>query len=258
MDKLKVALFQIDINWEKKDENLKKISKIFKKINNDIDLIILPEMFTTGFTMNTLENAEDMNGITINWMKQYSKETNSLIIGSIIINENKKYYNRLICSFPDGNMNYYDKKHLFRMSNENKHYTSGNKKLIIEFKGWNMCPMICYDLRFPVWSRNTDSYDLLIYIANWPEKRRDHWIKLLFARAIENQSYVIGLNRIGTDGNGINYSGDSIIINPKGELLNKVITQKEKIIYATLSKKEIIDYKKSFPVYSDADRFRLI
>ena len=259
MDKLKVALFQVDIKWEKQNENLKKYDRLFAQLDAETDLVVLPELFATGFTMNVINQWESTDGNTVNWLIKKAKANNALILGSVIIKENNNYFNRLLAVFPDGDIQYYDKRHLFRMGEEHIHYTTGSKKLFITYKEWKIFPLICYDLRFPVWSRNVNNeYDLMVYIANWPEKRREHWLKLLFARAIENQSYVIGVNRIGKDGRGVGYSGDSIVIDPKGEIISSQLTKKEKIITAILHKEMLIKNRNKFPVYLDADQFKLI
>ena len=255
---LAVTIIQFDIIWENKEQNLKYINNILDNNKTNTDIIILPEMFTTGFTMNVKQLAENMNGDTIKWLNEKSQKLNSVIIGSIIINDNNKYFNRLLCVFPNGNILYYDKRHLFRMGNEQEYYAHGLKKLIIDIKGWKIRPLICYDLRFPVWSRNCNDYDLLIYIANWPSSRNEVWEKLLYARAIENQSYAIGVNRIGKDGMNINYSGNSMIIDPKGNIISQ-INLKENIIFTyTLSKSNLVKFREKFPAYLDADKFKII
>lgn len=258
MNELKITLFQINLKWENKKENLSHISKLFDHLTKPTDIIILPEMFTTGFTINTLQNFEQINGETVNWMKQNAVKLNSLIIGSIIIEDKGQYFNRLICAFPDAKIQYYDKAHLFRMAKENDSFTSGKQKLIINYKNWKICPLICYDLRFPVWSRNANNiYDLLVYIANWPAKRNDQWTKLLFARAIENQAYVAGVNRVGIDGNNIEYAGNSALIHPNGELLKPGFSNKKEILTYTILKNDLENYRNSFPVYLDADDFEI-
>lgn len=259
-DELFTAIVQPDIVWENIEQNIKNYSKTIGKIDSkhpETDLVILPEMFTTGFTMNPTKLAESMNGKTINWMKEISQKQNLAICGSIIINENSNYFNRFIFVKPNGNIQFYDKKHLFSFAGEDKNYTAGKNKILIEYKGWKINPFICYDLRFPVWSRNTDNADLLIYVANWPLKRIAHWEKLLPARAIENQCYTIGVNRVDFDGNNLEYNGKSCIYDPAG---NKIvsITKKQGYAFAALKKNVIIDIRKTLPFGQDGDKFEFV
>ncbi len=256
-NQLKITIIQADIVWEKKEDNLNSFSEKLNQITEPTDIIVLPEMFTTGFSMKTKKLAEDWNGKTIEWLKQKAKEKDSVIVCSLIFSENKKFYNRLVWMNPDGSYQYYDKRHLFRMANEQKYYTAGNTKLIVEFKAWKICPLICYDLRFPVWCRNQNDYDVLIYIANWPEKRIYTWKTLLLARAIENQAYVIAVNRVGKDGNGIIYSGDSAVINPKGYIISKTLPYEESVETLALSKDELNNLRQAYPVKLDADEFEM-
>lgn len=254
---IEVAILQADLIWEDTDANLKKIDYKLDEINKNVDLIVLPEMFSTGFSMSPENISSTMKGKAIEWLKNKALKLSCVITGSIIINENEKYFNRLIWMRPDGSYNHYDKRHLFRMSNEHHHYAAGSSKLIVELVGWRFCPLICYDLRFPVWSRNKNDYDVLIYVANWPESRRHVWSNLLIARALENQSYVIGVNRIGKDGYGASFSGDSVIISPKGEIITSVSPHDEGIAYTALSASELKIFRKAFPVHLDADDFDL-
>jgi omega-amidase len=257
MQDLKITLIQSDLHWESADANLAMFEEKIWKINEQTDLIILPEMFSTGFSMNTKELAEPMNFKTFKWMKQQAAQTKAVVTGSVIIREGEKYFNRLIWMEPDGNFSYYDKRHLFRIANEDKFFNAGDKKIIKEIKGWKICPLICYDLRFPVWSRNiNNSYDVLIYVANWPAARSIAWKTLLQARAIENISYVVGVNRLKEDGKGIYYSGDSVIIDPKGQ---KIIDLKDKegIYTHTLSWEKLDSFRKKFPAYLDGDEFKI-
>ncbi|KAA6440219.1 amidohydrolase [Dyadobacter flavalbus] len=254
---LSAALVQTDIFWEDVTANLAALEEKIAALAEPVDIIVLPEMFNSGFTMNTAV-AEPMGLTTTRWMKQIAMKTNSLIIGSFAVKENGKFYNRLLCVYPDGTYLYNDKRHLFSIGKEHETYTSGNLKLILEWKGWKICPLVCYDLRFPVWSRNrmSDYYDLLIYVANWPAKRSHAWNTLLQARAIENQSYVIGVNRTGTDGNGLEYKGDSAALDYLGEpvcMLSSAET--EKVAY--FSKADLQNYRKAFPALEDADDFSL-
>lgn len=260
MQDLKVTLIQTALHWENKEANLKMFAEKIASIKEQTDIIILPELFSTGFSMKPENLSEQMNGNTHKWMKKIAEEKNCVVTGSIIIEESGNYFNRLIWQKPDGTYEYYDKKHLFRYGNEQEHYTAGNKKLIVEYKGWKICPLICYDLRFPIWSRNTkkNNYDLLIYVANWPEKRIHPWKTLLQARAIENQAFIIGVNRVGEDGNNIVHSGDSAVINPKGEIIsNIIISHEEKIETITLAYQEVKSWRETFPAWMDADDFEM-
>ncbi len=256
---LTITTIQSNLFWEDIEKNLNMFSEKISVINEKTDLIILPEMFTTGFSMSTEKFAEKMDGRTVSWMKEKAKEKNCVVTGSFICTENDKYYNRLVWAKPSGTYSTYDKRHLFSMAEENKYYTAGDKKIMEKINGWKICPLICYDLRFPVWSRNTNKhkYDLLIYVANWPERRSHPWKTLLLARAIENQSYVVGLNRVGNDGNEIYHSGDSAVINAKGEIISSTQPNEEKTETITLSYSELQEFRKQFPVLDDADEFHL-
>ena len=256
MQDLKVALVQADLVWENKKLNLANIEKSIELLPSDVDVIILPEMFNTGFTMNPAPYAENMEGETLKWMKRISHEKNTAVTGSSIITEGNGYYNRLIWMLPDGNYSYYDKKHLFTLAGEQYFYKAGNKRLIVEYKGWKICPMICYDLRFPVWLRNTENYDCLIVVANWPERRISHWEHLLVARAIENQCYVIGVNRVGTDGNDFYYNGSSMLVNPMGKKMLK-ISDLSNVVVATMKYEQITRIRKDLPFLNDRDQFNI-
>jgi omega-amidase len=258
MDHLKITLFQGYLFWENIDKNLQNIKLRLSGIREKTDLIVLPEMFNTGFTMNAEKLAEPMNGKSMQWMHSIAKKYDCVVAGSLIISDKEKYYNRLIWMLPDGTFKQYDKKHLFTLSKEHETYTPGRERLIVELNGWKICPAICYDLRFPVWLRNDRSeYDLLIIIANWPEKRSLHWRTLIPARAVENQSYVIGLNRVGYDGNEVYHSGDSTCIDPGGNVV--YYKRDEEDIYTfTISKEEITRNRNIYPFLEDADHFQLI
>lgn len=258
MNDLKVTLIQTNLAWENKKLNLENFSKLINEINEETDIVVLPEMFSTGFTMKAKELAENFDGETVKWMKEIASEKNIILIGSIIINVRQTYYNRLLVVHPDHNIEYYDKRHLFRMMNEHYTYTPGKQKLISDIKGWKIRPLICYDLRFPVWSRNENDYDVLIYVANWPESRRDAWLTLLMARAMENQCYVIGVNRIGIDGNAINFSGDSVIIDAKGTIISETKPYKESVETIALSIQDLTRVRQNFPANLDADKFNII
>jgi len=268
---MNVTLIQTHLYWEDREKNLSHFSGLINSIKEKTDLIVLPEMFTTGFSMNPEKVAEPSNGETLTWMKKKAQEKECVITGSVAVKENGKYYNRLFWVDPSGNSETYDKRHLFRMAKEDDHYTPGTKKITGRILDWNIRPLVCYDLRFPVWSRNTFKkadhslqeaagsweYDALIYVANWPEVRNYAWKQLLIARAIENQCYVIGLNRIGNDGNSYAHSGDSVIINPRGEIISKTLPHEESIETIYLDKNYLETFRKIFPIGLDADDFML-
>src|SRR6056297_1364249 len=218
MSNLHLTLVQEDLIWEEPDKNLQLFTKKLKELHAKTDLVVLPEMFTTGFSMSPEKCAEEWPGKTLNWMKEESAKGNFALCGSIMAKADAGYYNRFVWVDPDGNVEYYDKRHLFQMGGEHEIYQAGKDLLTINYKGWRIAPFICYDLRFPVWSRNRNNYDLAIYVANWPAVRHQVWEKLLLARAIENQCYVAGVNRVGTDGRELKYSGNSYMINPRGEI----------------------------------------
>jgi len=253
MQDLKITLIQTSLFWENIESNLSLFDEKIDDIRDETDLIVLPEMFTTGFSMNAEKLAQDMGGTSVKWLREKSRSRQTDITGSMIIRENGKYFNRLLWAKPDGTLSYYDKRHLFRMTGEDKVYRAGDKNITVELKGWRIRPFICYDLRFPCWTRNlNNSYDVAVFIANWPEKRTSHWKTLLPARAIENQCYVIGVNRVGEDGNGYYHSGDSSVIDPAGNIIFR--QQDEESVYtASLSYQVLQEYRKSFPVWMDAD-----
>lgn len=313
---LKITIIQSELYWENVDKNLSMFSEKIASINEATDVIVLPEMFTTGFTMNSTQFAETMEGETIAWMKQQAKNKNAAIVGSLIIAEKVispsgrprgAFFNRLIWAQPDGKIYTYNKRHLFRMAGENQYYSAGNERLIVEYKGWKICPLICYDLRFPVWSRNKEfdvqglkfevdlqnhekntnppvvgqalkpqtsnlkpAFDCLIYVANWPEARKTPWSKLLEARAIENQVYVVGVNRVGIspsptlpEGKGVTnpqvldtiYSGNSAVIDPKGNITSNILEHQNCIQTIELNHQELDDFRAKFPVSLDGDDF---
>lgn len=254
---LNVTLVQQDIKWEDQAYNLKATRKQLQDITNT-DLIILPEMFTTGFSMNPAPIAEPTHGEALAFLQETAKTKQTAITGSIIVHEDGNYYNRLIWVYPNGEYALYDKRHLFRMSEENKHYTAGDSRLIIHYKGWRILPLICYDLRFPVWSRNDAGYDLLLYVANWPQVRAHVWKSLLLARALENQVYVAGVNRVGTDGKGIPFNGNSMMIDAKSNILTNIPEGKPYMETVTISRHELNTFRKKFPVDRDRDAFTLI
>ena len=256
MQDLKVTGIQTKIYWEDKPRNLESLESVLDNIQLPTDLIVLPEMFTTGFTMNSQALAEDMSGPTVEWLARQAKLRNAVIAGNAVIDDQGRYYNRLIWMSPDGSCQHYDKRHLFEMAEEHQHYSPGNERLTVSVKGWDICPQICYDLRFPVWNRNIGDYDLLIFIANWPEKRNFAWKHLLHARAIENQSYVLGVNRVGIDGKDIYYSGDSALIDPLGEAIISS-SDEELIMSATLSVERLKYVREKLPFQQDADSFTI-
>jgi omega-amidase len=263
--KLNVTIVQSNLFWENIPKNIQQFQRKLARIKKgETDVIVLPEMFSTGFSMQPESFAEKMEGSAMQWMAYTAQKFNAVVCGSLMIRERKKFFNRFIWMRPDGTYAQYDKRHLFRMGNEGEIYTSGKERLIVEHKGWNICPQICYDLRFPVFSRNSISkrkkteaynFDLLLYVANWPAVRAFAWNTLLPARAIENQCYVVGVNRVGKDGNGINHVGGSIILNPLGEKLYRSASQN--IHTMTLFADTLIEARKKFPVLLDADSFVL-
>lgn len=257
MENLKITIFQGHLFWENIDKNLQNISLRLAGIREKTDLIILPEMFNTGFTMNTEKLAEPMYGKTMQWMQETAQKFGAVVTGSLIISEAGHYYNRLIWMRPDGTYAQYDKRHLFTMAKEQETYTAGTGKLIVELNGWKICPVICYDLRFPVWLRNVDAaYDLLIVVANWPEKRSLHWRTLIPARAIENLAYVIGVNRVGHDGNEVYHSGDSECIDPSGNVVYYKRDEEDVYTFSILAD-EVIKARRYFPFLKDADVFTI-
>lgn len=263
MQDLRITLIQSDLHWEDQTANLAMFEEKIWQIGETTDVIVLPEMFSTGFTMEAAKLAEMMNMRTFRWMKQMADHTKALILGSFIANVHGRYYNRLLWMEPGGNCKTYDKRHLFRMAEENRVYSPGESLLIGNWRGWNLCPLVCYDLRFPVWSRNRWNtslkqplYDVLIYVANWPQVRINAWETLLRARAIENLSYVVGVNRVGTDGLGIEHNGNSAVISPKGEQIFAVEGE-EAIKTIVLSAHSLSGFRDKFPAFLDADDFNL-
>ncbi|WP_298487954.1 nitrilase family protein [uncultured Maribacter sp.] len=253
---LEIALVQTHLIWENPKENRQILTEKIKEIKPSIDLIILPEMFTTGFTMSPKNIDYNAALETLEWMKTISKEKNAAIVGSIVYKEATKNYNRLYFVEPSGKISFYNKRHTFTLAGEDKVYTAGDKKLIVTYKGFKICPLICYDLRFPVWSRNVNNYDVLIYVANWPKKRVLAWDSLLRARAIENMAYCIGVNRIGKDALGFEYPGHSSAYDCLGELLS--FTNKEEVIYTTITKEHINTTRNKLKFLEDKDLFNLV
>lgn len=257
MQDLTVTIIQSDLAWENPDKNLTMFTDKIDSIKSNTNLVVLPEMFTTGFTMNAAKFAEREKGQTLLWMIDKAIDKNADLIGSIIVKEQNKYYNRLYWVSKNGEYVSYDKRHLFRMAGEENVYSPGNKKVIQSLRGWKILPLICYDLRFPVWSRAPKKdFDLIIYVANWPERRSSHWRLLLQARAIENQAYSIGVNRVGIDGSDVKYKGDSAIVDPLGNII-KQDAEKEFIHTETLSWEKLTKYRAKFPVWMDSDTFKV-
>ena len=253
---MNVALIQTDIVWENPSENRRVFEGKINALTESVDLIILPEMFTSGFTMSPNLVAETMAGETISWLKEIAKAKNSAITGSLVITENGNFYNRMVFVFPNGEIQYYDKKHLFTLAGEDKVYTSGKDKVIVNYKNWKICLQVCYDLRFPVFSRNTENYDVLIYVASWPKVRTNAWDILLKARAVENLSYTIGVNRIGTDNNDFEYIGHSQIIDELGNFIIEP-TENEDVFIANLDKNKMLETRNKLNFLNDRDAFIL-
>ena len=256
-ENLRVTLIQADIKWEDIEWNLKNFMDIILSDLSATDLIILPECFATGFTMNTHTFAQTMNSSPVKWMKTVVDKKQCAITGSLLIKENNKIYNRLIFIDKDKKLSFYDKRHLFKMGGEESSHSPGKNKLIVRIGQWRISLLICYDLRFPVWSRYKNDYDVLIYVANWPAARNDVWNTLLKARAMENQAYVIGVNRTGKDGRDISYSGNSLIYDPQGKMMVRFKHYKEQTATYTLSLNKLNNLRKKFPVHLDADNFEI-
>lgn len=264
MQDLKIAYLQSDLVWENPILNRELFEKKIRELTDSHDLIVLPETFTTGFPVDPMLFAETINGETIKWMRKIAKETGAVITGSFLLKDNGSFFNTLIWMTPDGVFERYDKRHVFSMGGEDKKIAKGSKKIIVELKGWRICPMICYDLRFPVWSKNRlDSsgrfeYDLAIYVANWPSQRSYPWEALLLARAIENQAYVLGVNRVGDDGVGNYYSGNSKMIDAKGNVISQIETGKNESASVIISKEKLATFRAKFNVGLDWDNFEIV
>lgn len=265
MEKLIITTIQTDLHWEDKLANLNMLESKIGGIKEKTHLIVLPEMFSTGFSMQPERFAETMEGESVQWMRRISKSKGAILAGSLIIEENGSYFNRLVWMQPNGQYGFYDKRHCFTLAGENQHYAAGSKRFIASVGGWRILVQICYDLRFPVWARQqvhaeegepSPEYDLLLNVANWPEKRSHAWKTLLQARAIENQSYVIGVNRVGADGFGLEYSGDTTVADPLGELLYRQ-TDVEEVHTITLEKEKLNQVREKLPFWRDADEFQI-
>jgi len=258
-DQLRISMLQTDIVWQNKEENLCMLRGKLQKLRGEADLVILPEMFSTGFSMQSHSLGEPITGKTITTLQSWANEYEMAIAGSYIASDGPStYYNRAFFLTPEGDSYYYDKRHLFRMGGEYDSFSPGNKRLIVSYHGWNICLLVCYDLRFPVWSRNRNNeYDLLIYVANWPASRRHVWDTLLKARALENMSYVCGVNCVGIDGNGVHYDGGSILYSAKGEALTAIPDNKEYISTTKINLHSLQQFREKFPAWKDADSFQL-
>ncbi|MEM6377792.1 MAG: amidohydrolase [Bacteroidota bacterium] len=253
---LRVTIVQAHLIWEKIQQNLDHFTKLLATIKESTDLVLLPEMFTTGFSMEAKKLAETIPGPTFSWMKAQAQSLDAAVAGSFIVKEENQYYNRLLFVRPDGTTDQYNKRHLFTLAGEHKAYIPGQKNITIEWKGWKLRPQICYDLRFPVWSRNTDDYDLIFYLANWPNPRRNHWMSLLAARAIENQAYCIGVNRVGVDEKGHQYTGDSSVYDYSGLLLTQ-LTNQEACVTVQLDLEMQKNFRQKLNFLADRDTFQV-
>ncbi|MGA9588776.1 MAG: amidohydrolase [Salegentibacter sp.] len=256
-EKLRIAILQVNLKWEDARENRSLFTKEIEALSDEVELVILPEMFTTGFSMNAKVLAEKNDDATLQWMREMAQKKKSAITGSVIIEENGQYYNRLFFVFPDGSYEKYDKRHTFTLAGEDKTYSAGKGRLIVEYKGWKICPLICYDLRFPVWARNTEDYDLLIYVANWPKKRVAAWDALLKARAIENMTFCVGVNRVGIDGDGYEYNGHSAVYDCLGNYLTEENAEKPFVKELNLDKEHLQKTRQQLKFLQDRDEFTL-
>ena len=262
MQDLNIAIIQSDLIWENSSANIRNFEEKIERITEEADLIILPEMFNTGFSINPIKCAQQMEGEAVNWLKRISASRNCCMAASIFIEEKEKFYNRLFVFYPDGSHVKYDKRHLFRLADEVKVFTAGTQRIIADVKGWKIMLSVCYDLRFPVFFKNRYTekgfdYDILLNVANWPEVRSYQWKQLLIARAIENQSMVIGLNRVGFDGNQVFHSGNSMVVNAQGFPLISIDGGQEKTAVVRLNHSELISFRQKFPFYLDWDEFSL-
>ncbi|MBL7760361.1 MAG: amidohydrolase [Sediminibacterium sp.] len=260
MNTLSVTMIQSNLHWENKTANLHQFEEKIASIQQPAQLVVLPEMFSTGFSMKPAELAETMDGPSVQWMKRIAAKYKIILTGSLIIEADQQYYNRLLWVLPNGTVGVYDKRHRFAFAGEDRFYTAGNKRLITSVNGWKFNLQICYDLRFPVWARqqseDAPEFDVLLYVANWPERRSHAWKSLLIARAIENQCYVVGVNRVGKDGNDIEHSGDSMLVDPLGEVL---FTESGREVISThlLDKAKLTEVRSRFPFWKDADHFNI-
>jgi len=262
MSTLTFTLIQADLRWEDKEANLQRFEDRIGRLVEKTEVILLPEMFSTGFSMEAARLAEDMTGPTVSWMRRLAAARKVILAGSLIAQEEGRYFNRLVWMLPNGQYGTYDKRHLFGYADEDRHFAPGDKRLVASVKGWKVCLQVCYDLRFPVWARNgldeqgQAEYDVLVYVANWPERRNHAWKTLLQARAIENQCFVIGVNRVGADGKDIRYAGESMVIDPLGEVLYQG-TNAEEVHCITLERARLVEVRGRFPFLRDADQFAI-
>lgn len=256
MSSLDVTIVQADLHWHDPESNLREFSRRVAELDHGTDLIVLPEMFSTGFTMDAEENAERMDGRSVAWMAETAKTSGAVVCGSLIIKDDRSYFNRMIMMRPDGNFDFYDKRHLFRLAGEHGPYSAGRDLVTFRLKDFRIRPLVCYDLRFPAWSRNRNDYDVLVYVANWPEPRHLAWETLLRARAIENLAYAVGVNRVGTDGNDVRYKGGSAVVDYLGNYLTPV-TDSPGVWSASLDLAKLREFREKFPFHLDADRFTI-
>lgn len=256
MSTLTVTIVQAELHWHDADANRRMFAARIAELDQATDLIVLPEMFTTGFTMDAESQAEPLDGPSMEWLRETANISDTAVCGSLIIEHAGNFYNRFVFVRPDGSSVTYDKRHLFRLADEHHHYSPGDTRVTFELKGWRICPMVCYDLRFPVWSRNQGQYDLLLYVANWPSRRHLAWHTLIRARAIENLAFVAAVNRSGTDGNDLPYLGGSAIIDYLGQDLVD-LGEHEGVATAALDKETLLEFREKFPFYKDADQFTI-
>ncbi len=256
MRDLKVSLVQAATHWHDPLANMRMYAQRIESLAGSTDVIVLPETLLSGFTREARANAEDMDGEGVAWMREMARRADAAVTGSLVIAENDAIYNRLIWATPEGGLAWYDKRHLFRMAGEHNRYAGGDRRLVVEWRGWRICPLVCYDLRFPVWCRNREDYDLLLFVANWPRARRHAWRSLLVARAIENLSWVVGVNRIGRDGNDVDYAGDSLVVDPLGEIIAD-LEDADHSVTCPLSAARLLEHRERFPAHLDADHFSI-
>lgn len=256
-NELRVKYLQCHIQWEDEQANLQHYTSLIESSIGECDLFVLPEMFHCGFTEHPERVAQSMDGSVVQWMKQMAVKHATAVVGSVVVAEGSAFFNRLIFVYPNGAMTWYDKRHLFRMGNEHHRFDSGERRLVIQYKGWRILPLVCYDLRFPVWARNNNDYDLMLIVANWPSSRREVWNVLLKARAIENQCYVLAVNRVGEDPLN-HYSGDSVVIDARGHLLSSVAEGEESLQGCEIDLLMLQKFRSKFPAFMDRDRFNII
>lgn len=256
MSTLNISLVQADLVWQQPGKNREHLQGLLESIAGPTDLVVLPEMFSTGFTMEAADWAEPMDGPTVGWMQARAAQLDAALCGSLIIAEGGHFVNRFLVVEPGGRIHHYDKRHLFTMAGEDRSFTPGQRRVVLNYRGWRICPLVCYDLRFPVWSRNDSDYDLLLYVANWPSRRRHHWTLLSRARAVENQCYVAAVNRVGTDAKGLDYLGDSTLVDFSGDVLWSCEGQ-EQVYTGQLDRDALQAYRQRFPFLADRDRFEV-